>query len=472
MHLKILVLFLVLFSNLPTFGQSFYETDLNEAFKKSKKENKNLIIYRCDSTGIKSNYNGVFPVTYYSLDSLLYTQDLRKKMLNEYVFLRLEKNTKKRLEAEFNNSFFNEYEPNFIIFSPDSILLTYLKAGPYYTGFIKDILNEFKNGIIENNEKALKLKDLEDRRKKNKLNNTELLELIRLRATFNLKSRNHLNELALNGGKLTGDFQYLVENQDLKSNDPFVTYILKYEKENNSFWEQTKLGLINDISKNANINSDKIEFENSLLLQENYYTNLIQKSQDSSKVKYKEQALSDFKERQIYERLNYYVRISDTLNIIKNGLIYADSLTNNYQKKRDYYLKVKMPIANYYSESDSQFNERLKNKQKYFEELVKTKTREYDEEQADLLNFISWNFYLFSTDSTILEKALNWSEFSLKLNSTPEKIDTFAHLLFTLGQSNKAITFQVRAIKEAEKDEMYKELVENMKLELKRFQRK
>jgi hypothetical protein len=278
--------------------------------------------------------------------------------------------------------------------------------------------------------------------------------------------------LALKKGKLTGDFQYLVTNQDLKTNDPFVVYILNYQKENNSFWEQTKLGLINDILKNARLNSDKIEFESSLQLQENYYKNFIQKHQDLINLKYTEHTISDLKESQFHERMDFYLRIADTLNIIKNGLIYADSLTTNYQKKRDYYLKVKMPIANFYNESDSEFNDRLENKQKYNEDLIRPKSREYDEFNADLLNTISWNFYLYSTDTSNLTKALSWSEFSLKLNSTPEKIDTYAHLLFALGQTYKAINTQIKAIKAAEKDEMYKELIENMKLELKRFQNK
>lgn len=471
---NILTLLLILFTNLITFGQSFFETDIKEAFRKSKKENRNLIIFRCDSTSI-NNYKKKkksFPVTYYSLDSLFNSNDLRTKILEEYFILKLEKNNEKPSEIEFSNKFFNENNPNFIIFSPDSSLLTYLKADYYSTGYINDILSKFKDGIIENSEKAFQLKILEASRKNNLLSDIELLELIRLRTIFNLKSREHLNELALKKGKLTGDFQYLVTNQDLKTNDPFVVYILNYQKENNSFWEQTKLGLINDILKNARLNSDKIEFESSLQLQENYYKNFIQKHQDLINLKYTEHAISDLKESQFHERMDFYLGIADTLNIIKNGLIYADSLTTNYQKKRDYYLKVKMPIANFYNESDSEFNDRLENKQKYNEELIRTKSREYDEFNADLLNTISWNFYIYSTDTSNLTKALSWSEFSLKLNSTPEKIDTYAHLLFALGQTYKAINTQIKAIKAAEKDEMYKELIENMKLELKRFQNK
>jgi hypothetical protein len=194
---NILTLLLILLTNLITFGQSFFETDIKEAFRKSKKENRNLIIFRCDSTSI-NNYKKKkrsFPVTYYSLDSLFNSNDLRTKILEEYFILKLEKNNEKPSEIEFSNKFFNENNPNFIIFSPDSSLLTYLKADYYSTGYINDILSKFKDGIIENSEKAFQLKILEASRKNNLLSDIELLELIRLRTIFNLKSREHLNEL-------------------------------------------------------------------------------------------------------------------------------------------------------------------------------------------------------------------------------------------------------------------------------------
>lgn len=66
---------------------------------------------------------------------------------------------------------------------------------------------------------------------------------------------------------------------------------------------------------------------------------------------------------------------------------------------------------------------------------------------ADMMNSAAWHCYEMSNDESILSKALNWSSLSVALQgSNPYFLDTYAHLLFKLGQKEKAIEQQQKAV--------------------------
>lgn len=66
------------------------------------------------------------------------------------------------------------------------------------------------------------------------------------------------------------------------------------------------------------------------------------------------------------------------------------------------------------------------------------------------LNSIAWNTFLHCLDKTVLERALAWSELSIKLDDADKPnvqlLDTRANLLYKLGRVNEAITQEEKAI--------------------------
>ena len=461
---KVTFLMVFLSINQVLIGQSVYENGLIDALKKAKKENKNLIIYRYDSTLVSYYKSYNYPALYHSLDSIFRLPNISKNLAAEFLLFSIEAHSKNNIEQDFYNNYFYESTPNLIIFSPDNFTLSYLNTESLNSDFIPNMLLVFNNSIKENHEKVVRRNELEAKYNKKIISSDELLELIRIRSTFGLKSTSHLNEFALKKGKINDDYQVFFIKQNLKTSDPFVDYFLNYTNENNLFLS-SKLALINDILKTAKRNKDKIELENSLNLQLEYtkkiYQNTSVLGQSKDSVKY----LDELIDKQTLTRFDYYISISDTSKIIENSTKLCESIIDNYKKKQEEFLKFHINLS-----FDSTFflnhDEWIIKNNEYKKKIA----LELDAYKADLLNTAAWNFYLYSKDATDLKNALKWSEFSLKLNSTPEKIDTYAHLLFSLGETKEAINFQKKAIEGAENDELYKGLPAKMKLELSRFQ--
>jgi thioredoxin-related protein len=66
---------------------------------------------------------------------------------------------------------------------------------------------------------------------------------------------------------------------------------------------------------------------------------------------------------------------------------------------------------------------------------------------ADPLNMWAWTVFQRSSDIKELERALIWSDSSLKLSLKPNAgyFDTYANLLYKLGKTREAVTFEKRA---------------------------
>lgn len=70
---------------------------------------------------------------------------------------------------------------------------------------------------------------------------------------------------------------------------------------------------------------------------------------------------------------------------------------------------------------------------------------------ANELNNGAWQVYKITNNAFYLDKALKWCEQSIKAALTPENADTYAHILYQLGQKEAAITWEKTAIEEAKK---------------------
>lgn len=76
---------------------------------------------------------------------------------------------------------------------------------------------------------------------------------------------------------------------------------------------------------------------------------------------------------------------------------------------------------------------------------------DYFNEDPKALNEFAWNVFEWSSKKPQLEVALGWSKRSVELEESPMYIDTYANLLYKLGQKEEARTQQQRAIDMLEK---------------------
>ena len=97
-------------------------------------------------------------------------------------------------------------------------------------------------------------------------------------------------------------------------------------------------------------------------------------------------------------------------------------------------------------EADLQYNEKMKNWDAYASNAVLLAgTKRYD--NAKKLDNLAWTFLKNIKNKNHLEKALNWAEHSIKLSDKMYNNDTYASLLYVLGDTAKAIQIEEKAIK-------------------------
>src|SRR5690606_21053138 len=81
-------------------------------------------------------------------------------------------------------------------------------------------------------------------------------------------------------------------------------------------------------------------------------------------------------------------------------------------------------------------------------------------------NQIAWTIFEKSNNKNHLKTAANWAKKSIAINENVYNLDTYANILFVLGDKKNAISYQKKAVELAEKtsDPILDELKENLKL--------
>ncbi|WP_232538858.1 glycoside hydrolase family 2 protein [Chitinophaga tropicalis] len=87
---------------------------------------------------------------------------------------------------------------------------------------------------------------------------------------------------------------------------------------------------------------------------------------------------------------------------------------------------------------------------------------EKDVSEVDLNNY-AWFIFENISDTNSLNKALHWSRMSLDIKMTPSTIDTYANILYKLGQKDKAIEWEQKAIELDPGASGFKQTLEKMK---------
>lgn len=473
---KIITFVTTLIASITALAQTpSFEKNLNDAFIKAKKSNKNLLIYRYDSTSIYLDRSNKQTTDDYLLDSLLRVSDEKNIFTKDFVLFPLEINSNKKDEKEFRSKLILDFTPDFYVFSPDSICFAHFKTYLEGQEISKNIIQEIKDSVNANNKNWI---SFEQKFQKNTVSKEELLQTIEQRFILKLSSLNLLNKYASMEENLTDDLYKYIEVEHITSKDLIVQSFL-HEPKDSSFQYQRKMlnrVIAQRVLENAKENPDKIEFENALMMNQNAFSSsgAISLAAIPNTNSYLQ---NEFIQEQLKSAFEYYNWIGDTLNIIDYGIRYGNNILREYWFKYNEYLILHLLQSDFVlnSKMSSNSDERkaaMKENEKNKLKKIKQLGRDYNEAYSKDLNQIAWKIYQSTQIASSLKSALKFSKFSVSLWHAPEQLDTYAHLLFALGKTKEAIRYQEMAVKGAKKSpKMYGSIVEELESELKRFKK-
>lgn len=81
----------------------------------------------------------------------------------------------------------------------------------------------------------------------------------------------------------------------------------------------------------------------------------------------------------------------------------------------------------------------------------------------ELLNSLAWGAFEKTTDKKALQAALAMSEKSISTDPAPHRIDTYANLLYKLGEKEKAIEWEQKAVTANPNEQAFTEALDKMK---------
>ncbi len=470
-------------------GQSFAilafaqesKSTLDEAFKAAKQTGKPLLVIRYDQQMIS------YPKTYHDetsdsrLDAILNKEPNKQAMADEIVVYRLRADSLNTSDAQFQDQFLLDYTPNFILFSSEGEFVHFYNPIPsdLSAGDV-DVLGGLRD-TLKTKEAELQLRSsLQGKFDTKAIATPELVQLVTMRTNAHLKSRDALNELALRKVEIPESLLQPLLSQGLKTTDPIVQYILENFKPKNLDWAFYKTYLIESLFENAKAKKDKTEFENVLLLKGDYSTQAINMASEA----YPDYPMFDGENRKEYldeqllsEKFDFYASISDTVNVRKYGLQYANYILHDYEERKQAVVDDQIEMSDYMTNSfvltgdakqDSVVLAIRAAYEKNKEFRRKKEEQNFDSENARILNHISWTFFEVITEKPDLEKALGWSQKSVELEDNLYYLDTYAHLLFKLGFVDKAIEQETKALEKL-KSYWNTQLIQKFESELNRF---
>ncbi len=99
-----------------------------------------------------------------------------------------------------------------------------------------------------------------------------------------------------------------------------------------------------------------------------------------------------------------------------------------------------------------------------FQTAVLAYMKDYgDKVSAGELNNFAWTVFLNCKDMSCVKEALEWSKKSFKDNNNPMFIDTYANILYKLGNKEEAIKWEEKALALANNDKAIQETLDKMK---------
>lgn len=163
--------------------------------------------------------------------------------------------------------------------------------------------------------------------------------------------------------------------------------------------------------------------------------------------------------------MNYYQKIKNWDKYIPHAANYCEGSLMTISA--DSIIKMDTKVLLHFEESVSTLK-KIGYDSAHIAELRNGIAHLYRNKNSEALNNIAWAFFERTNDPLLLNKALLWSGRSLELNEqNPMYIDTHANLLYKLGQKEKAIAEEIKAVNVAlsakEETKSYEETLKKMK---------
>ncbi|MCC6725626.1 MAG: hypothetical protein IT258_14050 [Saprospiraceae bacterium] len=454
---------------------------LKGAFEAAKQSKKPLLVIRYEQRMVD------YPNTYQNetwdsrLEALLNEAQNKQALSDGFVVYRLNTDTLNAEELQFQDQFMLYYTPNFIVFSSEGELIHFYNPIPaLLTNDKIDVLGELRDTLKAKATEAQVRHALQGKFDQKTISTKDLLQLITLRTNAHLKSKDAFNELAVRKAPISEELLEPILSQDFKTTDPMVRYILDNFKPKNLDWAYYKTALVESLFENAKMNKDKAEFENVLRLKGDYSSQAIEMASEA----YPENPFLDeerhkeyLSEQLISEKFDFYASIADTVNVKKYGNYYAAFVLTDYEKRKKAVVDAEMAVGDYMSNSFILSGDAKKDSVVLAIRATYEKNREmkiiqmekyFDAENARILNNIAWTYYELITQKADLEKALVWSHKSIELDENAYYQDSYAHLFFKLGDIDKAIEHETKALEQA-KTRGHTKYIQDFEAALKRF---
>ncbi len=457
-------------------AQYFWEEDLDKAFIKAKSTNKKVLIFRYDSSYSSLTEKPKIINFTYVLLTLLEKNEFYTNISKEYIIVKAKVSLTKTKYNNFIDSFLRNSSANFIVTEANKNIVGYLNFSYFEdTSRAYNIINELKDNIKTNKENVIKRNKLEAKYISNTISKDELYELIKLRFSFNLRINKHINRYALFQGKMNLAFSNLILQEEYETSDPIVKYFLNTERDFDYNWRSNQNLFLDNLVITAVRKINKKEFELAIKIKEKHLSNFYKKY-PTALYNLSSIPLKPLIQDILNEKFDFYWSINDTNNVLRYGGELAIFILKAEAADKDKRV-VKASKLFITKDSIGKKDSTIFSDKEY--KILKELYKEDEEEipyyissmVAEPLNRVAWAYYLFTKNRTFLKKALEWSSYCIEFNKEPYYLNTHAHLLFALGDKEKALFYMENAIKSATERGFYESGILELKKNLEKLQR-
>ena len=157
------------------------------------------------------------------------------------------------------------------------------------------------------------------------------------------------------------------------------------------------------------------------------------------------------KHRQAYEKLYGRDSVNSKIFGVFMQALTAISRSRTFTDENYSVLKQKIKASGYAEADKVIFSGdlnlyQMRSDQAKFIELAVSGLDTYYGDDYVMLNRMAWHFFQIADDPKDIEKASEWAKKSVSLKSTPENNNTYANLMFRLGNKEEAVKYEKIAL--------------------------
>jgi len=429
------------------------ELSLSQAFERASQLDLPLLVVRFDQGLVD------YPKRFKSstedsiLDSIMNIPENKDILEAEFVIYKLNALGKKDEDMKFQEQLILDYTPNFILYSSGGDLIHFYKPIDSESD-PNSIIESLRDTLAEKTILLQKRLLLESKLANKEIESEELYELIKIKHSIHMTTREEINEYVRMGNAIDFDLMYIVNKQTFRMSDPITKYLIEMDDQDPMYHDDNQHHFFLNMSQSAEKNKDVSEFEEAFKWKLFYkYKRTSSIFDPSSQNPFVSELMKPDTRNDLFDQFNFYKSVNDETKVIKFGNELANHFLNEYEATKEAVLANHIAREDFIINGTIELNpidsstlQMIENRKLYREEGLKKIAKDYDSANAQDLNYIAWTFYEMVNEKSELEKALQWSKTTLDLNLTPGYMDTYAHLLFKLGNKEKAIAKEQKAL--------------------------